>query len=111
LIVNEIVKRLCVKKGENTEGVTIKITDIGTGIKAEEIPHLFTRFFQSKDNPIGGTGIGLSLAKSLVELHKGTITAESTPHVQTCFTVTLPVAYATATEADRLEAQNTDRIC
>jgi signal transduction histidine kinase/ligand-binding sensor domain-containing protein/DNA-binding response OmpR family regulator len=101
----------------NTEGVIISVTDNGTGIKAADMPHLFTRFFQSKDNPIGGTGIGLSLAKSLVELHKGTISVESEPNVRTCFSVYLPIQAVNSVditsgfeEKTSKNAQNTEGV-
>ena len=83
--------RVELKKLDNTEGVKISIEDNGKGITADEMPQLFTRFFQSKHSAVGGTGIGLSLAKSLVDLHKGRIEVESEPNIRTCFTVYLPI--------------------
>ncbi|MVM33177.1 response regulator [Spirosoma sp. HMF4905] len=69
--------------------VCLRVTDTGTGITADELPHVFERFFQSETSQFG-TGVGLSLTKNLVELHGGTISVTSTPGVQTCFSVILP---------------------
>ena len=72
--------------------VEIRIKDNGTGIPSESIDKIFDRFYQT-DNQASqfslGTGIGLALTKSIVELHKGTIRVESTLNEGSCFTVTL----------------------
>lgn len=70
--------------------VCLNVQDSGSGLSAEEQSHLFERFYQSDPNR-GGSGVGLSLAKSLIELHGGAITVSSQPHVQTNFTVWLPL--------------------
>jgi signal transduction histidine kinase len=58
--------------------VRIIIRDNGVGIHPEDIPHVFERFFKGRNSPQGsGTGIGLTLAKSIVESHGGMIRAES----------------------------------
>lgn len=67
--------------------VCIQVEDNGCGIKPENIPYLFTRFYT--DSNVVGTGIGLHLVKEYTEMHKGKITVESTPGVKTIFTVTL----------------------
>ena len=69
--------------------IEIKVKDNGAGITSDDMPKIFDRFFQTSGSE--GTGIGLALAKEMVELHKGKITAESTPGVETTFTVVLAV--------------------
>jgi signal transduction histidine kinase/ActR/RegA family two-component response regulator len=78
--------------------VEIRVRDTGQGIAADMLPHVFERFRQgdsSTTRPHGGLGIGLALVKHLVELHGGTVTAESAGvgHGAT-FCVTLPTAVA-----------------
>jgi PAS domain S-box-containing protein len=75
--------------------VELSVADTGCGVKAEFMPHLFERFRQG-DNPTtrhhGGLGLGLSIVKSLVELHGGSVTATSAGENQgTTVTVVLPL--------------------
>lgn len=76
--------------------VVTRIADSGIGIAVEHLPHLFTRFYRvdkSRSRAGGGSGIGLTIARSLVEAHGGTIRAESGgPGQGSVFTFTLPVA-------------------
>ena len=79
----------------NSKSVNISVTDSGTGLNEADIPHLFTRFYQSASNQAAGregTGIGLNLCKMIVEMHHGQITARNrTDGVQgSVFTVTIP---------------------
>ncbi len=80
---------------EEVEGkVIVQVADQGGGIAPEDIPHLFMKFFRSreaKSSPIKGSGLGLYLAKYFVELHKGQINVESTPSQGSTFTVELPI--------------------
>ncbi|MEI7423226.1 MAG: two-component regulator propeller domain-containing protein, partial [Prolixibacteraceae bacterium] len=70
--------------------VSITVEDNGTGIDPEDIHSIFDRFFQTKTSK-SGTGVGLSLTRSLVELHKGYITVQSNPGISTNFRVLLPM--------------------
>jgi signal transduction histidine kinase len=74
--------------------VTIAVTDDGDGITAEHLPHVFERFYRAdsgRDREHGGAGIGLAIAKALVEAHDGRITASSHgPGGGATFTITLP---------------------
>ena len=73
-----------------TEGrVVLEVQDSGAGIPAEELSHVFERFYKSSDS--GGMGLGLAIAKHLVEAHGGTITAESGPGQGTNIRVVLPL--------------------
>jgi histidine kinase len=76
--------------------VRVSVTDTGIGIPAEHLPHLFTRFYRvdrSRSRAGGGSGIGLTIAKFLVEAHEGRIEAHSAgPGQGSTFTFTLPTA-------------------
>jgi len=72
----------------------IEVRDTGEGIPDNELPYIFDRFYQSDSSMISrhhGTGIGLSLAKELVELHGGTLSVESERGFGSTFTVQLPL--------------------
>jgi PAS domain S-box-containing protein len=88
----------------------ISVRDTGVGISPEFLPHVFDRFRQadsSSTRAFGGLGIGLAIAKHLVELHSGTIQAESKgPGEGATFTLKLPLARADVsglTAADAVE--------
>ncbi len=79
---------------KNRPSLLLTVTDSGAGIPAEELPHLFDRFFQAKNQEhakAGGTGIGLSLTRELVKAMDGEITVESTVGVGSTFLVKLPI--------------------
>jgi len=77
--------------------VEITVKDTGIGIPADRLPRIFDRFYQvdgSHTREQEGTGIGLSIAKELVELHHGEISVNSEEGVETEFTVRLPLGDA-----------------
>ncbi len=78
------------------DNVLISVTDTGIGIPPEHLPHIFSRFYRvdkSRSRAGGGSGIGLTIAKHLVEAHGGRIRAESAGSGQgSTFTITLPVS-------------------
>lgn len=67
--------------------IQVTVEDNGRGIKPENIPYLFTRFYT--ENATNGTGIGLHLVKEYVDMHHGAITVDSTVGMKTVFTLTL----------------------
>jgi two-component system CheB/CheR fusion protein len=88
----------------------IRVTDTGRGIRSEMLPRIFDLFVQgdpSLDRSEGGLGIGLTLLRSLVELHNGRVEAHSDgPGLGSTFTVWLPSApEPTATPEDRVQAE------
>ena len=88
---------LHVKK--DAEYLVIKVSDTGYGIAAEDLPHLFNRFYQGKNRKLTGrtgTGIGLTLTKEFTELMQGTVGVRSRVGEGTEFTVRLPVEHQTA---------------
>lgn len=79
------------------ETMTLRVTDTGQGMTRAEVERVFERFYRAENVRPQGTGIGLALVKSFVELHGGTIEVESEPGVGTTFTVTLPVRHVSET--------------
>ena len=84
--------RLRVTRAEDT--VEISIYDSGTGIAENELPHVFDRYWKSGDT--AGTGLGLFIARGIVQAHGGRIWAESSPGAGSAFHFTLPVAPTTS---------------
>ena len=83
--------------------VIIQVADQGIGIPEDELPHVFAKFYRSKNaksSPIKGSGLGLYLAKYFVELHKGTISVDSRPGAGSTFTVELPTDELIVTTID-----------
>lgn len=84
-------------------GVEIAVSDDGPGIPAEQQERIFERFTRGDaglTQRVGGTGLGLAISKSLVELHGGSISAESTVGQGSTFRVLLPIATAGASAGD-----------
>ena len=82
--------------------VLVSVADTGVGIPEAALPRLFERFYRvdsSRSRGDGGTGIGLAIARSVVEAHGGTIHAESEPGQGSVFTFDLPLARPTARPA------------
>ncbi|MEJ5263536.1 MAG: ATP-binding protein, partial [Ignavibacterium sp.] len=80
--------------GKDCKYVEISVSDTGIGMPADRIDKIFDRFYQvdgSHTREHEGTGIGLSLTKELIELHKGKIEVESEPGKGSTFTVSLPL--------------------
>lgn len=73
----------------------IKVSDTGVGIPAEDLPHIFDRFYRvdkARSRETGGTGLGLSIVKQMALLHGGNITATSTEGKGSVFTIELPLS-------------------
>jgi heavy metal sensor kinase len=73
----------------------IVVSDTGIGIPGDELPYIFDRFYQvaRARRANHGFGLGLSIAKSIVESHRGTISVSSQPNAGATFTVSLPLSY------------------
>ena len=77
----------------NADRVFLTISDTGVGISQADLPYIFERFYradQSRSRKTGGAGIGLTIVKSIITAHNGTITASSKPGSETTFAIDLP---------------------
>jgi signal transduction histidine kinase len=75
--------------------VDVSVADTGPGIPAADVPHLFDRFYQSRQSVApatgeGGKGLGLAIVKRIAELHGGAVAVSSEPGRGTCVTLSLP---------------------
>lgn len=74
----------------------IKVTDSGCGIPADELEHIFERFYRvdkARSRETGGTGLGLSITKTVIQLHRGAIKVHSKLQEGTTFVVRIPLKY------------------
>ena len=89
--------RLAVKlvHDEQSNTVDLVVRDYGCGIPTEKLPHIFDSFYSTKNGPDasgkGGTGLGLSMCRDVIEAHHGRIQVQSTVGKGTAFTIKLPV--------------------
>jgi signal transduction histidine kinase len=79
---------------EAEDGIVVSVCDTGPGLRPEDLERVFERFYRadaSRSSDDGGAGLGLSIAKVLVEAHGGRIWAENAPRGGACFHVALPI--------------------
>jgi len=72
--------------------VAVSVSDTGSGIPPEYLPHIFDKFVQVPGAATGGAGLGLAISRLIVEAHGGQISVQSDPSKGSTFTFTLPVA-------------------
>ena len=83
--------RIAVSAAQKGDTIVLRVADTGQGIPQEYLEKVFDRFFRVPGTPTGGTGLGLAIAKTVIELHNGTITADNQPNGGAEFLITLPV--------------------
>lgn len=101
---NLYTNNLSTKKAPPHNSVKLTVSDNGLGVPAEQLPHIFDRFYQvdtSNVSQLEGSGIGLALVKELVDIQSGTIEVTSRVSVGTTFTIILP--YRSAETDDQIE--------
>jgi signal transduction histidine kinase len=86
--------RVSVDAGQDEDETWVRVQDTGPGIDPESLEHVFDRFYRSPGSP--GTGLGLPIARNLVQAHGGQITINSSPRGGTEVRFTLPDAAAEA---------------
>ena len=85
--------KICIGLSRQLDQIEFRINDSGLGISAEDQERVFERFFKAdkaRTRSNGGSGLGLSIVKKIVEMHKGNIKLESQPGEGTTFTIYLP---------------------
>ncbi|MEW6324384.1 MAG: ATP-binding protein [Nitrospirota bacterium] len=79
--------------------ITVRVADTGQGIPPEALPHIFDRFYKVETGaPSEGAGLGLAIAKRILELHGSSIEASSAPNAGTTFTFRLPISAEAAAQ-------------
>jgi signal transduction histidine kinase len=95
---------ITIAAAQSNGSVEVSVADNGLGIPREHLPRLFERFYRAdpaRSREDGGTGIGLAIARSVVEAHGGHIRAESEPGIGSVFTFDLPLAPPAPTKKGR----------
>ena len=76
----------------DTNSITVSVSDTGTGISKEDLPHIFERFYKAdKARSRGGSGLGLAIAKHTIQAHGGNISAKSEENKGSTLSFTLPL--------------------
>lgn len=83
--------RVTVQVTSYADTVRFSVSDTGPGIPPEDVKHLFERFWQAKATRRGGAGLGLAIAKGIIEAHGGTIEVQSELGKGSTFSFTLPI--------------------
>ncbi len=91
--------------------VHLRVADTGSGITPEELPYIFERFYRAgpaRQQSAGSSGLGLAIAKGIVEAHGGSIAVESTAGHGTTFIISLPAANAVPNPPEAEHASSVD---
>jgi len=85
----------------DAQEAVVEVEDDGPGIRPDDMPRVFERFWRAPGSTGGGTGLGLAIAKSIVDLHEGRITVTNRPEGGARFSVRLPGAIDPPTRSER----------
>jgi signal transduction histidine kinase len=85
--------RITVAAAPRERDVLFSVADTGAGVRSDELPHLFDRFWQARTGHRRGAGLGLPIVRGIVEAHGGRVWAESTPGQGSTFYFTIPAAH------------------
>lgn len=100
--------RIRVRFEAESQIVQLQVRDSGNGISADKLPHIFDPYFTTKSGPDetgkGGTGLGLSACRDIIQAHHGKIRVQSTVGKGTAFTIMLPVAQRNNGSLGRMSA-------
>jgi len=104
---------ITVSFSRNDDQTTIEVADTGKGISDEDKKNIFNRFYQSgtNDDSLTGSGIGLHIANEYVQMHQGTLSVRDNGELGSVFSITIPIAEQTPTEAadiNKVEETATD---
>jgi signal transduction histidine kinase len=86
--------KLRIRLQQQEDNAVLTVSDTGVGIPQESLAHIFERFYRvdkARSRSSGGSGLGLSIVRSMVERNDGTIAVESVPQQGSVFTVTFPI--------------------
>ena len=81
------------KPDQKSGALEVAVSDVGPGIPADELPHIFERFYRAdkaRNRAEGGSGLGLAIARQLTEAQGGTLTAANAPEGGAVFTLSFP---------------------
>ena len=98
--------RIYVTVGRTENNAIIEVSDSGLGMTEAELGQIFNRFYQSETNYSRGSGLGLSLSKELMMLHKGSINVSSSKGEGTIFTLQLPLGEEHLTAEEKILQQS-----
>lgn len=93
---------------KENEEACLSIKDTGCGIPTSDLSHIFDSFYQVKNttNDTGGTGVGLSFTKEVLQLHAGSISVDSVENQGTSFTIRIPLCQTEMVETSTISFQN-----
>jgi signal transduction histidine kinase len=72
------------------DDIVFSVRDSGKGIPAEQLPHIFERYWTAKEGNTSGTGLGLYISQGIIKAHGGLLVAQSTPGQGSEFRFTVP---------------------